>query len=92
MTVGIELHSAVARSRTLEMHQIHEPSGQRIRYQKIAPGVGPVPNDEIVKGVEVGDDEYVVLDLEELDAIKLESKRAIELVQFVDPGEIDPRY
>lgn len=92
VTIGVELHSAVAGSKGAEMHQIHEPTGKRIRYQKIAPGVGPVPNEEIVKGVEVGKDEYVILEPEELDAIKLESKRTIDLVRFVDEGAIDPRY
>ena len=38
------------------------------------------------------DDEYVLLTDEDLDAIKLESRRTINLIQFVDQGEIDPRY
>ncbi len=47
--------------------------------------------EEIVKGFE-WDGSYVVLEPEELDEIKLESRSAIRLVQFVDYGEIDPRY
>ncbi len=92
VTIGVELFSAVSSSSRLALHQIHEPSGKRIRYQKVAPGVGPVDNDDIVKGFEVDKDRYVVLEPDELDAIKLESKRSIELVQFVDHCEIDPRY
>jgi DNA end-binding protein Ku len=45
-----------------------------------------------VKGFEVEKNEYVTLNDEELDAIKLESKRTIDLVQFVEQCEIDPRY
>jgi DNA end-binding protein Ku len=92
VTIGIELYSAVSSTNSLELHQIHKPSGQRIRYQKVAPGVSPVDSDEIVKGFEVERDEYVLFEPEELDAIKLESKRTIDLVQFVDRHEIDPRY
>ena len=92
VSIGIELYSAAMSSRRLALHQIHKPSGKRIRYQKTAPGVGPVDKDEIVKGFEVGKDEYVILEPDELDEIKLESKHTIDLVQFVDQCEIDPRY
>lgn len=92
VTIAVELYSAVSSTRTIEMHQIHKPSGKRIRYQKVAPGIGPVENDEIVKGYETEKDNYVIIEPEELDAIKLESKRTIEFVQFVDEGEIDARY
>ncbi len=92
VTIGVELYSAVAGVKGYEMHQIHAPTGKRIRYQKTAPGVGPVPSGEIVRGVEVGKDEYVIIEPSDLDAVKLESKRTIDLVQFVDACEIDPRY
>ncbi len=92
VSIGIELYAATASASRLSLHQIHKPSGQRVHYQKVAPGVGPIDIDEIVKGFEVGKDEYVLLEPEELDEIKLESKRTIDLVQFVDSCEIDPRY
>ena len=92
VTVGIELHSAIKSSANIPLHQIHKPSGKRIRYQKVAPGIGEVDTSDIIKGYEVDKNEYVTLDDKELDAIKLESKRTIDLVQFVDQCEIDPRY
>ncbi|HEV7691479.1 MAG TPA: Ku protein [Hyphomonadaceae bacterium] len=92
VTVGIELFSAVKSSESMALHQIHKPSGKRIRYQKVAPGIGEVDASDIIKGYEVEKNEYVTLDDDELDAIKLESKRTIDLVQFVDHDEIDPRY
>lgn len=92
VTIGIELHSAIKSSASIPLHQIHKPSGKRIRYQKVAPGVGEVDTADIIKGYEVEKNEYVTLDDDELDAIKLESKRTIDLVQFVEHTEIDPRY
>lgn len=92
VTIGIELHSAIKSGATIPLHQIHKPSGKRIRYQKVAPGVGEVDTSDIVKGFEVEKNEYVTLNDEELDGIKLESKRTIDLVQFVEQCEIDPRY
>jgi DNA end-binding protein Ku len=92
VTIGVELYPAVASASALALHQIHKPTGKRIRYEKVAPGVGPVKTSDIVKGFEVDKGEYVVLSPEELDEIKLESRRTIDLVQFVDHCEIDPRY
>lgn len=92
VNIGIELYSATSSQKRVSLRQIHKPSGKRIRYQKIAEGVGPVDTDEIVKGFETSKDEYVILEPDELDEIKLESKRSIDLVQFVEACEIDPRY
>jgi DNA end-binding protein Ku len=92
VTIGIELYTAVNSGKDTALHQIHKPSGKRIRYEKVAPGVGAVKAKDIVKGIEVEKGEYVVFDPEELDEIKLESRRTIDLVQFVDHDEIDPRY
>lgn len=92
VTIGIELYTAVKSGKDTALHQIHKPSGKRIRYEKVAPGIGAVKAKDIVKGFEVEKDEYVVLDPDELDEIKLESRRTIDLVQFVDYEEIDPRY
>lgn len=92
VTIGVELFTAVKSGSRPALHQIHEPSGKRVRYEKVAPGIGPIDRDEIIKGFEIDKDQYVLLEPEELDEIKLESKRTIDLVQFVEYCEIDPRY
>jgi DNA end-binding protein Ku len=63
-----------------------------VRYEKTVPGVGPVKPEDILKGYEIGDDEYMLLEPEEIDAIKLETKKTLELVQFVGACEIPPLY
>jgi DNA end-binding protein Ku len=88
----VELYSATAGKTRIAFHQIHEPTGKRIRYQKIVPGVGAVDTDEIMKGFEYEKGNYVLLDNEELDAVKLESARTLELTQFVDYDEVSPLY
>jgi len=92
VNISIELYTATASASRVSLHQIHKPSGKRIRYKKVVEGIGPVDHDEIVKGFETSKDEYVILEPEELDEIKLDSKRTIDLVQFVEACEIDPRY
>jgi DNA end-binding protein Ku len=92
VTIPIRLYPATSSERKIELHQIHEPTGKRIRYQKVAPGVGPVESKEIIKGYEYEKGKYVLLDQKEIDELKLESKQTIELVRFVEPSAIDPRY
>ncbi|MEI9901263.1 MAG: Ku protein [Hyphomicrobium sp.] len=55
-------------------------------------GIGEVKSSDIVKGFEVDSDTYVTLEPDEIEAVKLESKKTIDLVKFVDASEIDARY
>src|SRR6201991_3619864 len=71
---------------------MHEPSGKPIEYEKVVPVIGPVDVDEIVKGFEYAKGEYVLLDEKEIEGVRLESKKTLELTQFVDSHDIDPIY
>lgn len=92
VSIPVEMYSATNSSARVAFRQIHKPSGKRVQYQKVVPGVGPVKNDDIWKGYEVEDDEYVLIDPDEIDAIRLETKKTLELVHFVDACEIPPLY
>ena len=92
VNIPVRLYPATTSERAIAFHQIHQPSGKRIRYQKVAPGVGPVENEEITKGYEYEKGKYVLIDQKEIDDLKLESKQTIELVRFVDEDAIDTRY
>jgi DNA end-binding protein Ku len=92
VTIAVELHAATASAARLELHQIDQKTGKRIRYQKTVPGKGPVAEEDIVKGFEIDSGKNVILTPEELDKIKLETKHTIDLTQFTDYCDIDPRY
>lgn len=92
VAIDVELYSATKPGARPSFRQIHEPTGKRIRYEKVVEGVGPVERDEIKKGYEYEKGEYVLLEDEELDAVRLETRRTLELVQFVDETEIPPLY
>lgn len=92
VSIPVEIYSATRSGAQIAFHQVHEPSGQRIKYEKVVPGVGPVDVDEIVKGFEYEKGHYVLLEQDEIDAVKLESKKTLELTQFVDADEIDVLY
>ncbi|GFZ98811.1 non-homologous end joining protein Ku [Blastomonas marina] len=92
VSIPVEIYSASKSGAKIRFNQIHEPSGKRIKYEKTAPGIGPVDRDEIIKGYEISKGEYVLLEDEEIEAVKIESRKTLELVQFVDACEIDPLY
>jgi DNA end-binding protein Ku len=92
VSIAVEMFPALESGNRPAMHQIHRPSGRRIRYEKTVPGIGPVDKADIARGVEVEDDTYVIVEPEELESIRLESKHTLDLVQFVDEAELDTRY
>jgi DNA end-binding protein Ku len=92
VSIPVEIFPATKAGRSIAFHQIHEPSGQRVKYEKVVPGIGPIDRDEILKGYEVEKGEYVLLEPEEIEKVKLESRKTLELTQFVDLSDIDPIY
>jgi DNA end-binding protein Ku len=92
VSIPVEIYPATRSGPSISFHQIHEPSGKRIQYEKVAPGIGPVDRDEIVKGYEVSKGNYVLLDDDEIEAVKIESRKTLDLVQFVEASEIDVLY
>lgn len=92
VSIPVEIYPATKSGAGISFRQIHEPSGKPIRYEKIVPGIGAIDTDDIIKGYETSKGQYVLLEDEEIEAVKLESKRTLELVQFVDAGDIDILY
>jgi DNA end-binding protein Ku len=92
VSIPVEIYPATKAGKSIAFHQVHEPSGQRVRYEKVVPGIGPVDRDEIIKGYEISKGEYVLLEPEEIESVKLESRKTLDLSQFVELTDIDPIY
>jgi DNA end-binding protein Ku len=92
VSIPVEIYSATKSGASISFRQIHKPSGKPVKYEKVVPGVGPVDPDEIMKGFEIERGNYVLLEPDEVEAVKLESKKTLELTQFVDAHEIDVLY
>ena len=92
VSIPVEIYPATKSGATISFKQIHEPTGKPIHYEKVVTGVGPVDADEIMKGFEYNKGHFVLLEQDEIDAVKLESKKTLELTQFVDASEIDVLY
>ena len=90
VTIAVRLYTATSERDRVRFHQIHEPSGERVRQQLVVPGIGPVERDDIVKGFEYKKGHYVTIDPEDLKALRLETTDTIDIVEFVD--SVDPIY
>jgi DNA end-binding protein Ku len=86
----VRMYAAIS-EHDVHFNLLHAKSGARIHYKKVTEShPRDIPNDQIVKGYEVSDGEYVTLTDEELAAAHVEGDKVIEIHDFVALGEIDP--
>ena len=89
----IAMYPATSEREKISFHQLHKQTGNRIRYKKIDADTGDeVEGADIIKGYEVSKGEYIEIQPEELEAVEIESKRVIEIDQFVPKDDIDELY
>jgi DNA end-binding protein Ku len=92
VSIPVGLYPATE-EKSLKFNQLHDEDFGRIKYKRVCSVDGEeVPYERIVKGYEYEKDKYVVLTDEDMDAVPVESSRAIDIIQFVDIDEIDPIY
>jgi DNA end-binding protein Ku len=101
VSFGVKLFVATESKSEIRFHQISRKTGERVRHQKVLasaiednPGeaADPVEKDEIVKGYEYSKGQYVMIEPKELDELRVPSKHAIEIMQFVPLDELEPQY
>ncbi len=93
VTCPVALYPATSESEKISFNQLNRQTGHRIKYLKVDADTGEeVSNEDIVKGYELDKDQYIEVSKEELEEIALESTRTIEIDEFVDKADIDPRY
>ncbi len=106
VSFGVKLFVATEAKSQIQFHQIDRASGERVRYQKMVasavenppapeddePAPAPVQQSQIVKGYEYAKGQYVTIEPEELAHLRVPSKHAMEIMQFVDEAQISPEY
>ena len=92
VALPVKLYSALDSREKISFNQIHEPTKQRIKYEKVVPGIGAVDKDEIVKGYEFQKGRYVLFSDEEFEQLKVDSKKTLDMIQFAPADTIDPIY
>jgi DNA end-binding protein Ku len=93
VSCAIALYPATSVTTRVRFNTINKKTGNRVKRQFIDPETEDVVDTENqVKGYAVGKDNFITVEDEELDAIKIESTRTIDIDSFVPRKEIDPAY
>jgi DNA end-binding protein Ku len=93
VTCPVALYPATSESEKISFNQLNRQTGHRIKHVKVDAETGEeVANEDIVKGYQLEKDQFIEVTKEELEEIALESTRTIEIDEFVEKSEIDPRY
>jgi DNA end-binding protein Ku len=92
VNIPVKVHSAI-RKHNVRFHQLSEKTGNRVRNKRVDEQTGrEVDYDDIVKGFEVSKDHYVEVTQDEIEAMKPESTKTIDIEDFVELAAIDPIY
>ena len=93
VNIPVSLASAVRSVEKTSFRQLNEEDLAPIKYERVSSVDGEVvPWKNIVKGYEYAKGKYVVVTPEELKKVKTPSSKAVEMMDFVQSDEIDPRY
>ncbi|MDH3215948.1 MAG: Ku protein [Candidatus Krumholzibacteria bacterium] len=91
VTIPIRIYNAVDTAQTVRFNQLHKECSGRVGYDKRCKKCNKVvSNEDIVKGYQYEPDQYVVFEKNDIDKVKLNSTKVIEIEGFVDAGEIHP--
>lgn len=93
VSIPVKAYTAVASGGDkITLNQLHKDCGARIKYSKVCPIHGELKSDEIVSGYEFADDQYAIIDPEEVAKLRSKSDRTIEIDAFISDKRIDARY
>ena len=93
VNIPVKVFPATESSETISFNQLHAECQTRIQQKRWCPHCErEVPNSELVKGYEFEKGRYVVVTEDDINKVRVESTRVINLVQFADDTEIDPIY
>jgi len=92
VTCPVALYTAINSGGDVHFNLINPKTNNRIKMITTDPDTGPIDRSDLVKGYEVSKGEYILLSNEEINSVKLESTKTIEVERFVAGDEIDRLY
>lgn len=92
VTCPVALYTATSAAGEVHFNLLHKETHNRIRMVTTDPELGPVDRKDLVKGFEIEKGRYVVVTPEEIQSVRLESTRTIDIERFVHAGDIDRLY
>lgn len=93
VSCAVALYPAASSSSRIRFNTLNRRTGNRVKRTYVDPQTGEtVEREDQVKGYEIGKGNYVTVEDEEIDALKLESTHTIDIESFVPRAEVDERY
>ena len=92
VSVQVRLLNATTTADRITLNQIHRGCNTRLKFPPVCPVHGQIDRSEVAKGYEVADGQYVLIEPQELQRIKLRTERSIEISIFVDADAVDDKY
>lgn len=92
VTCPVALYTATAAAGDVHFNLLHKDTHNRIRMIPTDPELGPVERSDLVKGYQYEKDRYIVVTQDEINSVRLESTKTIDIERFVDEDEIDRLY
>jgi DNA end-binding protein Ku len=92
VTIPVKAYPVAVSGSEVHLHQLHAACKSRVKYKKTCPLHGELAQSDIVSGYEYAKHRYVVVDPEELDQLRTERDKAIQIDAFIAAGTLDPIY
>ncbi len=93
VSCAVELTGTTDHSEKVSFRIINRKTGNTVKRQYVDGVTGkPVEDDDEVKGYEIGDDEYLLVEEDEIDAVQIESSHTLSIEHFVDRADIPQIY
>jgi DNA end-binding protein Ku len=92
VTLPVSVYSAVNRAQAVPLHEIYRKTGERVHRLNVTEDGEEVDRDDIIKGYEVEKGQYVLIEPEEIDELKIKSSKTLDIAQFVRIEDVDDVY
>jgi DNA end-binding protein Ku len=88
----VRLYPAVSANEKIRFNQLHKDTHNRINMKPVDPELGLVERSDLVRGYEYEDKQYIIIEDEDLEAVRIESNHTLNIEAFVDESEVDVIY
>lgn len=92
VTLPVSVYSAVNRAQAVPLHEIYRKTGERVHRLNVTEDGAEVEREDIIKGYEVEKGQYVLIEPDEIDELKIPSSKTLDIGQFVKVEDIDDVY
>ncbi len=92
VSFGIHLFPATEAKGEIHFHQLDRRTGERIKHQNVSGDSDPLDKEDIVKGYEYSKGEYVMIEPEDIENLRIPSRQTLEVAQFVDRDQLTPEF